>query len=136
MGVIRNSRFFLLRQICVLYTIHLSILSSILYFRMAVQLTLPILVAYSRCKKVLLESSIRRVLMHTDPLFKNLMILKLEEIYYLHPGKCMYPFNNNLIRSSFSRSILRTNQVHDYNTRSSSQFYIPFCRTCCFLQSQ
>ena len=44
-GVIRNSSFFLLRQICVLYTIHLSILYSVLYFSMAVQLTLPILVA-------------------------------------------------------------------------------------------
>ena len=52
-GVIRNSSFYLLRQICVLYTIHLSILYSytvfyfihILYFSMAVQLTLPILVA-------------------------------------------------------------------------------------------
>ena len=44
-GVIRNSSFFLLRQICVLYTIHLSILYSVLYFSVAVQLTLPILVA-------------------------------------------------------------------------------------------
>ena len=50
---------------------------------------------------------------HTDPLFKNLMILKLEDIYSLHLGKIMFSFKNN---SSFSRSILRTNQVHGYNT--------------------
>ena len=36
---------------------------------------------------LLLELSVRRGLMHTDPLFKNLMILKLEVIYSLHLGK-------------------------------------------------
>ena len=29
---------------------------------------------------------------HTDPLFKNLMILKLEDIYSLHLGKFMFSF--------------------------------------------
>ena len=66
---------------------------------------------------------------HTDPLFKNLMILKLEDIYSLHLGKFKFSFKNTPFPSSFSRSILRTNQVHGYNKRSSNRFYICFCRT-------
>ena len=66
---------------------------------------------------------------HTDPLFKNLMILKLEDIYSLHLGKFKFSFKNTSFPSSFSGSILRTNQVHGYNTRSSNRFYICFCRT-------
>ena len=64
---------------------------------------------------------------HTDPLFKNLMILKLEDIYSLHLGKFKFSFKNTSIPSSFS--ILRTNQVHGYNKRNSNRFYIRFCRT-------
>ena len=59
---------------------------------------------------------------HTDPIFKELKILKLDDIYLFHLGKFMYLFQNNLL------SILWTNQVHNYNTRSSNQnlFYVPF----------
>ena len=78
---------------------------------------------------VLLQNRIVRVISdkgfdaHTEPLFKNLMILKLEDIYSLHLGKFMFSFKNNSIPSSFSKSILRTNQVHGYNTRSSNRFF-------------
>ena len=78
---------------------------------------------------LLLELSVRRGLMHTDPLFKNLMILKLEVIYSLHLGKFDFFLITNLTPSSFSRSILHTNQVHVYNTRSSNRSHIPLCRT-------
>ena len=53
---------------------------------------------------------------------KSPMILKLEDIYSLHLGKFMFSVKNNSVPSSFSRSILRTNQVHGYNTRSSNKF--------------
>ena len=84
---------------------------------------------------VLLQKLIVRIISkkgfdaHTNPLFKSPMILKLEDIYSLHLGKFMFSVKNNSVPSSFSRSILRTNQVHGYNTRSSNKFYIPFCRT-------
>ena len=47
---------------------------------------------------VLLQNRIVRVIKkkgfdaHTEPLFKNLMILKLEDIYSLHLGKFMFSF--------------------------------------------
>ena len=68
---------------------------------------------------------------HTDPIFKELKILKLDDIYLFHLGKFMYLFQNNLLQRPFGNLILWTNQVHNYNTRSSNQnlFYVPFCRT-------
>ena len=68
---------------------------------------------------------------HTDPIFKELKNLKLDDIYLFHLGKFMYLFQNNLLPRPFGNLILRTNQVHNYNTRSSNQnlFYVPFCRT-------
>ena len=64
-------------------------------------------------KRILIIISKKGFDAHIDPLFKNIMILKLEDIYSLHLGKIMFSFKNN---SSFSRSILRINQVHGYNT--------------------
>ena len=67
----------------------------------------------------------------TDPTFKELKILKLDDIDLFHLGKFMYLFQNNLLPRPFGNLILQTNQVHNYNTRSSKQnlFYVPFCRT-------
>ena len=41
----------------------------------------------------------------------------------------MFSLKNNSFPSSFSRSILHSNQIHGHNTHSSNKFYIPFCRT-------
>ena len=65
---------------------------------------------------------------HTDPLFRDLKFLKFVDIYSLHLGKLMYSYNNNLLPPSFSNFFLRTNQAHNYDTRGSNRFYIPFCR--------
>ena len=84
---------------------------------------------------VLLQKRIVRIISkkgfdaQTYPLFKSLMILKLEDIYSLHLRKFMFSLKNSTVPSSFSRSNLRTNQVHGYNTHSSNKFYIPFCHT-------
>ena len=84
---------------------------------------------------VLLQKRIIRIISkkgvnaHTNPLFESRTILKLEDIYSLHLGKFMFSLKNNSVPSSFSRSMLRSDQVHGYNTRSSNKFYIPFCRT-------
>ena len=59
----------------------------------------------------------------TDPIFKDLNILKLNDIYLLQLGIFMYKYQNNLLPNSF----LRTDQVHNYNTRASRLFYVPSC---------
>ena len=84
-------------------------LSSILHSSM--EFDIP----YHLRRLVLLQNRIVRVISkkgfgaHTEPLFKNLMILKLEDIYSLHLAKFMFSFKTTSIPSSFSGSILRTN---------------------------
>ena len=66
---------------------------------------------------------------HTDPIFKELRILKFNDIYLLNLGKFMYSYQNGLLPSSFNDCFIKVNQVHHYNTRSSSNFYTRFCKT-------
>ena len=59
---------------------------------------------------------------HTDPLFKNLKILNLENIYKLQIGKFMYQYRSGLRPYSFNSMFLVTHQVHSYGTRNSEFF--------------
>ena len=92
-----NTVFASLGQLCVLYTIHLSILIFNIAFQYGIRLTLPYPTLLRRL--VLLQKRIVRIISkngfdaHTDPLFKNIMILKLEDIYSLHLEKFMVFFS-------------------------------------------
>ena len=66
---------------------------------------------------------------HTEPLFKNLRILNLKDIYKLQIGKFTYQCKSGLLPDSFNDMFLVTRQVHSYGTRSSELFYLPQCRT-------
>ena len=64
---------------------------------------------------------------HTDPIFKELKIVNLGSRNLLfHLGKFMYVFKNNLLPRTFGNLILRTNQVHYDNIRSSNQSLLMF----------
>ena len=68
---------------------------------------------------------------HTEPLFINLRILNLTDIYKLQIGKFMYHCKSGLhvLPDSFNDMFLVTRQVHSYGTRISELFYLPQCRT-------
>ena len=66
---------------------------------------------------------------HTDPIFKELRILKFNDIYLLNLGKFMYSYQNDLLPSSFNDCFIEVNQVHHYNRRSFSNSYTRFCKT-------
>ena len=68
-------------------------------------------------------------LAHTDPLFKQLKILKLHNLYLFQVGKFMFLFKKGLLPDVFNDMFLLTNQVHSYNTRNSNAFYRFSCRT-------
>ena len=61
---------------------------------------------------------------HTDPLFKNLKILNLENIYKLQIGKFMYQYRSGLLPYSFNDMFSVTHQVHSYGTRRSEFFHL------------
>ena len=65
----------------------------------------------------------------TDLIFNELRILKFNDIYLLNLDKFMYSYQNGLLPSSFNDYFINVNQVHHYNTRSSSNIYTRFCET-------
>ena len=66
---------------------------------------------------------------HTNPIFKNLNILKFENLIKLQIGKIMYLYKNGLLPDSFNDMFLLHSDVHSYNTRSKNSFHLPHCRT-------
>ena len=65
---------------------------------------------------------------HTSVLFKE-QILNFSDIYLHQIGKFMYLFKGGLLPNYFRDMFTLASQIHSYNTRNSSLFYIPHCRT-------
>ena len=80
-------------------------------------------------KKVIRIMSRSSYLARTDPLFKQLKILKLHNLYLFQVGKFMFLFKKGLLPDVFNDMFPLTNQVHSYITRNSNAFYRFSCRT-------
>ena len=66
---------------------------------------------------------------HSDPIFKELELLKLSDIRQLELGKLMFSLNHSLLPSKFNNYFSLNKQVHSYATRHTNDFHLPFCRT-------
>ena len=66
---------------------------------------------------------------HSDPIFKELELLKLSDIRQLELGKLMFSLNHSLLPSKFNNYFSLNKQVHSYATRHANDFHLPFCRT-------
>ena len=84
---------------------------------------------------VILQKKIVRIISnkpfdaHTEPIFKDLQILKFSNIYLFQIGKFMYSFKDGLLPSVFKNMFSLTSQVHSYNTRNSNAFFLFSVRT-------
>ena len=66
---------------------------------------------------------------HTDNLFKEHAILKIEEIYKYSLGSLMYQLNRAELPQALAALFVRNSEVHNYPTRQSSFFHLPRVRT-------
>ena len=75
---------------------------------------------------------------HSDPLFRQLGILKIHDIQKLGLSKFVYKFFDNNVPGNFDHWFTLISEVHQYNTRMNFDFenatntnmlYIPFQRT-------
>ena len=66
---------------------------------------------------------------HTTPLFKQLKLLKLEDLYTLNMSKFMYKANNNQLPKNLQRYFTQNSQIHSHNTRQSSHTHVNQVRT-------
>ena len=60
---------------------------------------------------------------HTEPIFKQLKILKLCDIFRFQVGKIMFLFKKGRLPIAFNNLFTIGSQLHSYNRRNSSSFY-------------
>ena len=58
---------------------------------------------------------------HTLPLFSNLRLLTLRDIYYRECAKYMYNYTRGSLPSSLHNTFIDGNSVHNYETRNAAQ---------------
>ena len=68
---------------------------------------------------------------HTDPILRDLEVLKLSDVVLFHLGMFMFFFSIGLLLNSFNDMFTLANHNHPHNTRNTSNcnFYIPLLRT-------
>ena len=87
------------------------------------------------CRLVSLQKRVIRIISkstfdsHSDPIFKELELLKLFDIRQLQLGKLMFSFNHSFLPPKFNDYFSLNKQVHNYATRYTNDFHLPFCRT-------
>ena len=65
----------------------------------------------------------------TNPIFKSLYLLKLEDIRKLQISQFMFSIRNNLTPIGFQDMFTLNSQIHRYNTRTSKSFHLLRIRT-------
>ena len=68
-------------------------------------------------------------LSHTDPLFFENKILKIKDLYLYNLGQFMFNYDNKNLPNIFETMFPRNQSVHNYPTRRSNEFHLPFFRT-------
>ena len=66
---------------------------------------------------------------HTDVLFVENNVLKINDLYRYSLGQFMYQLNNNTLPSAFNLIFIKNKTIHKYPTRQSDEFHLPFTRT-------
>ena len=63
---------------------------------------------------------------HTDPLFKETKLLKIEQIFKLNCAQFIYKCYNTNLFNDFKSELKTHKDIHNYNTRGNSQLRLPF----------
>jgi len=66
---------------------------------------------------------------HTNPLYLDLNILKIDDIYNLETVKFVYKFKNKILPTPLNHLFLPNDQVYERRTRQSNNFHVTKCRT-------
>ena len=66
---------------------------------------------------------------HTDPLYKDLKILNIDQIRDYSIALFMYKLSHHMLPSMFENMFIYTSDVHDYYTRQADLLYIQYAPT-------
>ena len=84
---------------------------------------------------ILLQKRVVRILSrsnfdaHTDPIFKELHIMKFCDICSLQMGQFMFSYKHGLLPACFDSFFIPNSEVHSDLTRNAKSFHLPLCRT-------
>lgn len=65
---------------------------------------------------------------HSEPIFRNLGIRKINLIYEYNVGVFMYKFTHNMLPTIFSPMFIYNNTIHAYSTRQSQLLHVPIAK--------
>ena len=80
-----------------------------------------------RAVRIICHSPCKRT--HTDPLFKDLGLLKLHNINIYLVQLFMFRYNSHKLPPIFDNMFSKNSDVHNYNTRQSSLLHVPLPKT-------
>ena len=80
-------------------------------------------------KKAIWLISKAHFIAHTDPLFKDLKLLNLDNINKYQQNVFMYKYANKQLPSKFQALFTFSYNGHNYNTRTSTNIHLPTHRT-------
>ena len=66
---------------------------------------------------------------HTEELFHDNKLLKINDLYLFQLGQFMFKYNNNKLPNIFNQIFCRNDAVHKYPTRRSDEYHLPLLRT-------
>ena len=86
----------------------------------------PLVILQKRAIRMIVGA---RKMDHTLPLFYNLNLLQLKDIYIYCVQLFMYKYHHGRLPPVFFDFYVRNNSVHDYQTRQQNLFHVPLIRT-------
>ena len=92
----------------------------------------PVILLQKKCIRIISKSNYYQ---HTDPLFKELNLMKLSHIYSYNCAKFIFLCYNNSNYNIFRQKLIQNNSVHRYETKSAHLLRKPFVRLEKFMKS-
>ena len=86
----------------------------------------PLVILQKRIIRIINKSHFNA---HTEPIFKDLGILKFNDNHLLQLGQFMYSCKHSFLAPKFNNNFSQSNIFHSYNTRNSQAYRLPYCRT-------
>ena len=84
------------------------------------------LLLQKKCLRIIFNLNWRA---HTDDLFFENKLLKVNELYLFQLGQFMFKYNNKKLPKIFDDIFCRNDMVHKYPTHRSNEYHLPLLRT-------
>ena len=85
----------------------------------------PLVLLQKKCLRIICKVGFFE---HTDPLFSETKLLKIENIYKLNCAQFIYKCYNTNLFNDFKSKLITQREIHNYNTRGNSQLRLPFTK--------